>query len=187
MIDTGFSVPGATTSRLAALYAMAPGLPEKFRYDALGEPYKQAPQWLLRRRRAGVDQPRLHAVLPDAARRRRARRRAAALAAHGPLHEPQPPARRRGPRKRSAGRCSSETRYDGVGFGLGLAVTDDPVAAKVLSGTGESYWGGMASTAFWVDPAEELAVVFMTQLLPSSTYPHPPASSRQLVYQSLVD
>jgi CubicO group peptidase (beta-lactamase class C family) len=80
----------------------------------------------------------------------------------------------------------AETRYDGVGFGLGFAVTDDPVAAKVLSGAGESYWGGMASTAFWVDPAEDLAVVFMTQLMPSSTYPLR-SQLRQLVYSALVD
>jgi CubicO group peptidase (beta-lactamase class C family) len=44
----------------------------------------------------------------------------------------------------------------------------------------------MASTAFWVDPAEDLAVIFMTQLMPSSTYPIRP-QLRQLVYQALVD
>jgi CubicO group peptidase (beta-lactamase class C family) len=80
----------------------------------------------------------------------------------------------------------SETRYDGVGFGLGLAVTDDPVAYKTLTNAGESYWGGMASTAFWIDPAEDLTVIFMTQLLPSSTYPIR-TQLRQLVYQALVD
>ena len=52
----------------------------------------------------------------------------------------------------------------------------------MLSGTGESYWGGMASTAFWIDPGEDLAVVFMTQLLPSSTYPMR-SQLRQLVYR----
>ena len=40
MPDTGFLVPEPDHDRLAALYAMAPGLPEKVRYDALGEPYK---------------------------------------------------------------------------------------------------------------------------------------------------
>jgi CubicO group peptidase (beta-lactamase class C family) len=80
----------------------------------------------------------------------------------------------------------AETRYDGVGFGLGLAVTDNPAAVKVLCSPGESYWGGMASTAFWVDPAEDLVVVFMTQLMPSSTYPIR-SQLRQLVYQALVD
>jgi CubicO group peptidase (beta-lactamase class C family) len=80
----------------------------------------------------------------------------------------------------------AETRYDGVGFGLGFAVVVDPVAYRTLSTAGEYHWGGMASTAFWVDPAEELTVVFMTQLLPSSTYPLR-SQLRQLVYQALVD
>ncbi|HYO74238.1 MAG TPA: serine hydrolase domain-containing protein [Archangium sp.] len=80
----------------------------------------------------------------------------------------------------------AETRYDGVGFGLGFAVVVDPVAHRTLSTAGEYHWGGMASTAFWVDPAEEMTVVFMTQLLPSSTYPLR-FQLRQLVYQSIVD
>jgi len=64
----------------------------------------------------------------------------------------------------------SETRYEGVGFGLGFYVTLDPVRAQVPSSAGEYGWGGMASTAFFVDPAEELVVVFMTQLIPSTTF-----------------
>ena len=60
------------------------------------------------------------------------------------------------------------------------------MAYRTLTTVGEYHWGGMASTSFWVDPAEELAVVFMTQLLPSSTYPLR-SQLRQLVYQSLVD
>ena len=80
----------------------------------------------------------------------------------------------------------AETRYDGVGFGLGFAVVLDPVAYRTLSTAGEYHWGGMASTSFWVDPAEEMTVVFMTQLLPSNTYPLR-SQLRQLVYQSLVD
>ncbi len=62
----------------------------------------------------------------------------------------------------------SETRYEGMGFGLGFYVNVDPPRAQVPSSLGEYGWGGMASTAFWVDPAEELTVVFMTQLVPSS-------------------
>jgi CubicO group peptidase (beta-lactamase class C family) len=46
-------------------------------------------------------------------------------------------------------------------------------------------WGGVASTSFWVDPAEDLAVIFMTQLLPSSTYPVR-QQLRQLVYAALT-
>jgi CubicO group peptidase (beta-lactamase class C family) len=62
----------------------------------------------------------------------------------------------------------SETRYEGVGFGLGFSVTVDPVRAHVPGSIGEFGWGGMASTAFWVDPVEEMTVVFMVQLVPSS-------------------
>jgi CubicO group peptidase (beta-lactamase class C family) len=64
----------------------------------------------------------------------------------------------------------SETRYDGVGFGLGFYVVVDPVRAQVPTAVGEYGWGGMASTAFWVNPAEDLVVVFLTQLVPSTTF-----------------
>ena len=61
-----------------------------------------------------------------------------------------------------------------------------PVANKVLSTPGELAWGGAASTFFWVDPAEQLTAIFLTQLVPSSTYPLR-SELRQLVYQALVD
>ncbi|GAA2807375.1 serine hydrolase domain-containing protein [Saccharopolyspora taberi] len=80
----------------------------------------------------------------------------------------------------------SEVTNAGKGFGLGFAVVDDPVAGKVLSSAGEFSWGGLASTAFWVDPAEELTVLFLTQLVPSSVHPIR-TQLHQLVYQALVD
>jgi CubicO group peptidase (beta-lactamase class C family) len=80
----------------------------------------------------------------------------------------------------------SETRYDGVGFGLGFHVVLDPVRAQVPGSVGEYGWGGMASTAFWVDPAEELTVVFMTQLVPSSALAVR-AELKSLVYSAIVD
>jgi CubicO group peptidase (beta-lactamase class C family) len=80
----------------------------------------------------------------------------------------------------------SETPYDGIGFGLGFSVVIDPAAAGVLDSVGEFAWGGAASTYFWVDPAEALIVVFMTQLIPSSSYPVR-RQLKQLVYQALVD
>jgi CubicO group peptidase (beta-lactamase class C family) len=80
----------------------------------------------------------------------------------------------------------SETTFDGVGFGLGLSVTVDPVAGKVPASRGEVAWGGAASTAFWVDPAERICALFFTQLLPSSTYPVR-TQMRQMVMQALVD
>jgi CubicO group peptidase (beta-lactamase class C family) len=79
----------------------------------------------------------------------------------------------------------SESTNAGVGFGLGFAVVFDPVRAMVPSSPGEYYWGGAASTAFWIDPVEDIAVVFMTQLLGSSTYPVR-RELRTLVYSALV-
>lgn len=80
----------------------------------------------------------------------------------------------------------SEATNAGVGFGLGFAVTFDPVKAMLPSSAGEYYWGGAASTAFWVDPVEDIAVVFMTQVLPSSTYAIR-RELRTLVYSALMD
>jgi CubicO group peptidase (beta-lactamase class C family) len=80
----------------------------------------------------------------------------------------------------------SETRYRGVGFGLGFSVVVNPAKSKVLSSVGEYAWGGAASTAFWVDPAEQMTVLFFTQLRPSATHPIR-TQLRQLVYQALVD
>jgi CubicO group peptidase (beta-lactamase class C family) len=65
----------------------------------------------------------------------------------------------------------SEATYAGVGFGLGFAVTIDPARTLLPGSAGDFSWGGMASTYFWVDPREELIVIFMTQLMPSATYP----------------
>jgi CubicO group peptidase (beta-lactamase class C family) len=64
----------------------------------------------------------------------------------------------------------SETHNEGVGFGLGFACKTDPLRNGYPASAGTYYWGGMASTLFWVDPAEELIVLFMTQLIPSSTF-----------------
>jgi CubicO group peptidase (beta-lactamase class C family) len=64
----------------------------------------------------------------------------------------------------------SETIYEGVGFGLGFASKLDPVGNGFPCSVGSYFWGGLASTLFWVDPVEELVVVFLTQLMPSSTF-----------------
>ena len=58
--------------------------------------------------------------------------------------------------------------------------------AAMAGSAGEFYWGGAASTAFWIDPAEELTASFFTQLMPSNAYPVR-SQLRQLVYQALVD
>lgn len=79
----------------------------------------------------------------------------------------------------------AETTFQGMGFGLGFSVLLDAAANKVLSSEGEFAWGGAASTAFWVDPVEEVTAIFMTQLLPSSSHPIRP-QFKQLVYQALI-
>jgi CubicO group peptidase (beta-lactamase class C family) len=80
----------------------------------------------------------------------------------------------------------SETPYDGIGFGLGFSVMLNPATAQILGSPGEFAWGGLASTYFFVDPAEDMLVIFMTQLMPSSSYPIR-RELRVLAYQSLVD
>jgi len=80
----------------------------------------------------------------------------------------------------------SESSYEGVGFGLGFSVMLDPAKAQILGTQGEYAWGGAASTAFWIDPAEDMAVILLTQLMPSSTYPIR-RELRVLSYQSVID
>ena len=80
----------------------------------------------------------------------------------------------------------AETTFHGVGFGLGFSVVVDPVANRTACSRGELAWGGAASTAFFVDPAERITALFFTQLLPSSTHPIR-TQLRQLVYQALID
>jgi CubicO group peptidase (beta-lactamase class C family) len=65
----------------------------------------------------------------------------------------------------------SEAVNAGQGFGLGFGVNVDPAKTMLPGSKGEYYWGGMFSTAFFVDPVERLHMIFMTQLMPSSTYP----------------
>ncbi|HEY2273659.1 MAG TPA: serine hydrolase domain-containing protein [Jatrophihabitantaceae bacterium] len=183
MRETWFAVPDSARDRLAALYTPAAGAKLR-RSDELGASflapsylsgggglsstlydYHRFTQFLLRR--GELDGVRL---LGDRTARYMTRNhlpRGLDLAEFGrPLY--------------------AESPFDGVGFGLGFSVTLDPVATHTLGSVGEFAWGGAASTAFWVDPVEEITVVFMTQLLPSSTYPLRP-QLRQLVYSALVD
>lgn len=79
----------------------------------------------------------------------------------------------------------SETANEGVGFGLGFAMTLGEVEAGGL-GNGDYYWGGAASTIFWVDPVEDLVVIFMTQLMPSATFNFR-GQLKNIVYSAIVD
>jgi CubicO group peptidase (beta-lactamase class C family) len=80
----------------------------------------------------------------------------------------------------------SETTMEGIGFGLGFAVLLDPAVAHVLGTPGEYYWGGAASTAFFISPRDELIMLFLTQLMPSSSYPIR-RQLRQTIYSSIID
>jgi len=65
----------------------------------------------------------------------------------------------------------SEAANAGTGFGLGFAINIDVARSMIPGSVGEYYWGGMFSTAFFIDPVERLTMVFMTQMSPSNTYP----------------
>ena len=80
----------------------------------------------------------------------------------------------------------SEAAYNGIGFGLGFAVTMNPAQTLIPGSPGEFSWGGAATTSFFIDPAEELIAIFMTQVLPSSAYPLR-RELRTMVYAAIAD
>lgn len=79
-----------------------------------------------------------------------------------------------------------EVGFEGAGFGLTVAVSKSPAETGIVGSPGEFMWGGAASTIFWVDPVEELAVVFMTQLLPSGTFDFR-SQLKSIVYGCIAD
>ena len=185
MSDTAFRVPEADAGRLAALYIRNPDDGSALRYDVFGKAalrpvtspsgggglvstigdYHRFTQML--RGRGVVDGVRLLGSRTVDAMHANYLPGGADLESYGrPLF--------------------AETRYDGVGFGLGFSTVLDAPATKVLTSVGQYGWGGAASTAFWVDPLEDMTMIFMTQLLPSSTYPLRQAFDT-LVHQALVD
>jgi CubicO group peptidase (beta-lactamase class C family) len=80
----------------------------------------------------------------------------------------------------------SEAGYAGVGFSLGCGVTCDPSKTHLPGSVGEYFWGGAAATAFWIDPQEDLAVVFMTQVLGSEARLALRRDLRTLIYSAIV-
>nr|WP_300611719.1 serine hydrolase domain-containing protein [Trebonia sp.] len=188
MTDTGFYAPPEDLPRLAALYGAAPDR-KPARMDALGEEARKPPallsgggglvstaadyhtftQLLLDRRESPAGELNGVRLLSPRTVRYMGENHlpgGADLETFGRALDPQAP-------------------FRGVGFGLGFAVVIDPVPGKVVRSAGELSWGGMASTAFWIDQAEELTASFYTQLMPSSAHPIRP-QLRQLVYQALV-
>ncbi|HYQ62497.1 serine hydrolase domain-containing protein [Actinophytocola sp.] len=183
MVDTGFWT--TDTERLAALYLPAPGTRQVVRNDAFGAVGTARPDCLSGGGglvSTAADYHRFTQMLLrggelDGVRVLGPRTVELMTSNHLPGHVDL----------EAYGRpLFAEMPLDGYGFGLGFSVLEDPVKAKTLATPGEYAWGGAASTAFWVDPDEDLTVAFYTQLLPSSTHPIR-QQLRQLVYQALVD
>lgn len=80
----------------------------------------------------------------------------------------------------------SETANDGVGFGLGFAMIVDIPRTQNVGSVGEYYWGGAASTIFWIDPTEDMIVIFLTQFMPSGTFNFR-GQIKQILYPGLLD
>ncbi len=81
----------------------------------------------------------------------------------------------------------SEAGYNGIGFSIGCGVTMDPAKTLVPGSPGEYFWGGAASTAFWIDPKEDLTVVFMTQVMGTDARLGLRRDLRTLVYSAMTD
>jgi CubicO group peptidase (beta-lactamase class C family) len=81
----------------------------------------------------------------------------------------------------------SESGYSGVGFSIGCAVNIDVAKTRLPGTLGEFFWGGAASTAFWIDPKEEMAVVFMTQVIGSDVRLTLRRDLRTLVYSAMTE
>jgi CubicO group peptidase (beta-lactamase class C family) len=185
MVDSGFSVPPSDVDRFCALYAPEAGSP---RYKLVDDPST-----------SGYSRPRTYfsgsgGLVSTAADYLRFCRM---LANGGELDG----VRILGPRTldlmtlnhlpggkdlATMAQNGAETQREGQGFGLGFAVLLDQTVAQIIGTPGEYYWGGAASTAFFVNPKEDLIMLFLTQLRPSSTYPIR-RELRATIYSSIVD
>lgn len=81
----------------------------------------------------------------------------------------------------------TESGYDGIGFSIGCGVTMDLSKTMLPGSVGEYFWGGAASTAFWIDPKEDLTVVFMTQVIGSDARLTLRRNLRTLAYSAMTE
>lgn len=81
----------------------------------------------------------------------------------------------------------SESGYAGVGFSIGVGVNVNVAKTRLPGSLGEYFWGAAAATAFWIDPQEELTVVFMTQVIGSAARLTLRRDLRTLVYAAMTE
>jgi len=185
MVDTGFSVPAASIDRFAANYAPHAGTP---RYSLVDDP-QTSPYTRPRTYFSGAgglvstaaDYYRFCKMLGnggvlDGVRILGPRTLQLMTLNHLPG----------GKDLATMAQSAAETQREGQGFGLGFAVLLDPTVAQIIGTPGEFYWGGAASTAFFVNPNEDLIMLFLTQLRPSSTYPIR-RELRATIYSALIE
>jgi len=185
MVDTGFFVPEEKIERFAANYARRRDKTLKLEDDPATSPYTQRPRFLSGG--GGLvstahDYLRFCRMLLAGGQLDGARilgRKTIELMTRNHLPDGKDL------QQASIG-LFGETPFAGTGFGLGFSVIQDPVAAGIVGSPGEFAWGGAASTIFWIDPSEELIVIFLTQLMPSRTFDFR-GQLKAIVYGSLLD
>jgi CubicO group peptidase (beta-lactamase class C family) len=185
MVDTGFSVPEASADRFAANYAATPSAPLYLVDDPATSEYLRPATFLSGGGglvSTAADYLRFCHMLLNKGELDGARvlgRKTVEYMTTNHLRDGNDIAAMGQP-------FFGNTIFEGIGFGLGFAVVLDPVRAQVVNSPGSYNWGGAASTVFWIDPREELVVLLLTQLLPSSTYPLR-QELQSLAYQTLID
>ena len=169
MEDTGFFVPPEKADRLASCYERGPGKKLRVQDDAATSPYLEKPNFL-----SGGGG--LVSTAADYLRFCRMLLGQGALEGQRVIGRKTLELMTRNHlpggvdlQERALGGFS-ESPYAGVGFGLGFSVQIDNAKGAVVGSEGEFAWGGAASTAFWVDPSEELVVLYLTQFMPSRTF-----------------
>ena len=185
MEDTGFFVPPEKIERFAANYARRRDKTLKLEDDPANSPYQQRPRFLSGGGglvSTASDYLRFCQMLLSGGQLDGARvlgRKTIELMTRNHLPGGQDL------QQASVG-LFGETPFAGTGFGLGFSVILDPVASGIVGSPGEFAWGGAASTVFWIDPSEELIVIFLTQLMPSRTFDFR-GQLKAIVYSALVD
>jgi CubicO group peptidase (beta-lactamase class C family) len=186
MVDTGFSVPASEGHRVTALYARAPDKTLRLLDDPAEGRLHREPA--LQSGGGG-----LVGTLDDYARFCQMLLNDGHLDGHRVLARPTVELMRTNHlpddgelRDVALPGGYGEVGFDGAGFGLTVAVSLGPARTAAAGPAGSYMWGGAASTVFWIDPAEDLYVVFMTQLLPSGTFDFR-GQLRALVYGAIDD